>query len=232
MRTLNAAIRLLLGLVLTVVETSPAQTPRSLVGARFDAVVVTVVDGDTFDVVREGEKLSVRIRLEGVDSPERGEPFSDRARTFTRVLLFDQKVRVTGRDIDRYGRLVARVNVAGNDASVQLVQAGLACHYTAYSSDPLLARAESESRAAGRGFWARDAQKPRCTTGTRQAPDGRGTGAVEKPVASGFRGNTSSHVYHASWCPNYTCRNCTRVFANEADAKAAGYRPAGDCLGK
>jgi methylphosphotriester-DNA--protein-cysteine methyltransferase len=44
-----------------------------------------------------------------------------------------------------------------------------------------------------------------------------------------LHGNVKSRVYHRSSCRNYTCQNCTRVFQSEAEAKAAGFRPAGDC---
>jgi endonuclease YncB( thermonuclease family) len=219
-------------ITLSICVVPDAQTLRDLVGVTINARIVSVVDGDTVDMVPDGESRAVRVRLEGVDAPERSEPFNQQARTFTRVLLFDQTVRATGRDVDRYGRLVARLNVAGKDASVEITYAGLACHYTVYSSDPLLARAETEARSAGRGFWAVGAQRPACATRERarpSAPASGGTGAVAK---AGFRGNTKSHVYHASWCPNFTCSNCTRLFTTEADAQAAGFRPAGDCLRK
>ncbi len=165
------------------------------------------------------------MRLEGIDAPERGEPFSSAATRWARVLLFDQVARVEGRDVDAYGRLVARVTVHGRDASVELIRAGLACHFTRYSSDAALARAEAEARQAGRGFWATGAARPRCATASREAVHSGKDGN-----AAVFRGNTSSRVYHAPWCRNDNCRNCTRVFQSEAEARAAGFRPAGDCL--
>lgn len=198
---------------------------RQLVGVTFDARVTKVSDGDTVYVIRAGERTPIHVRLEGIDAPERGESFSDPARTFVRVLLFDQQVRVSGRDVDRYGRLVARLVVRDKDASVELVRAGLACHYTYYSSDPVLKRAEAEARAAGRGFWAPGVPKPRCANPSSPS---RATPLIT-PTAP-FHGNTSSHIYHAASCPNYTCRNCTRLFVSEAEARTAGFRPARDCL--
>lgn len=200
---------------------------RALVGTTFDARVVSITDGDTVDVRPAGQTRPLRIRLEGIDAPERGEPFSDRARTFARVLLFDQPVRVEGRDVDRYGRLVARIRVGGKDASEELVGAGIACHYTVFASDPALARREADARAQGRGFWAAGAAKPQCVTGSRPpSPPAN----VRSGAPGAFHGNISSRVYHSPSCRNYTCKNCTRVFASESEAKAAGFRPAGDCL--
>jgi micrococcal nuclease len=222
--------RCVLILALATVSVTYAQV-RDLVGAPFDAKVVSIIDGDTVDVIRTTDKRTVRIRLDGIDAPERGEPFSDVAARTARVLLFDQSARIQGRDVDRYGRLVARISVRGQDASVQLVRAGVACHYTKYSSDAVLARAETDARREGRGFWATGAPKPRCTTVTSSALAlAGGSGQNGNSNGTIFHGNTSSRVYHSASCRNYNCRNCTRIFHSEAEAQAAGFTPAGDCL--
>jgi micrococcal nuclease len=220
-------------------QRSSATTGRQdLVGKQFDAIVSRVGDGDTLDAVPVGESRSIRMRLEGVDAPEQGEAFGREAMGVLRTLLVDQRVRVHGRDLDRYGRLIARIVRGDVDASVRLVRAGLACH--AYAYDALLAEEEAQARRAGTGFWAASARKPACVTDTafsarQQRPpaareDTSSIAPAPRPPAATFRGNVSSHVYHAPSCPNYTCRNCTQVFATEAAAKAAGYRPASDCL--
>ena len=203
--------------------TVPAeQAPANLVGKRFPATVVSVSDGDTFDVLL-GDRRTLRIRLHGVDSPERGEPFSQQARNFTRVLLFDQRVDVSGRDVDRYGRLVARVMVKGVDASVAIVRAGLACHFTQYSDDKDLADGEASAKTDKRGFWSANAQRPACAV--------RETGGVaSKFPGAAFIGNVNSRLFHAPSCRNALCANCTRPFASRADAERAGFRAAGDCL--
>jgi len=213
------------------------QPLRDLVGRPFDARVVTIVDGDTLEVVRDGERLHIRLRLEGIDTPERGEEYSQQATRFSRALLFERRVRVTGSEVDAFGRLVARVSLASQDASIVLLEAGLACHFTRYSRDLRLAAAQTTARAAGRGFWAAGATKPRCAragaAAGSAAPSSVGRGATVEPrrtTTSTLHGNTSSHVYHASWCPNFNCRNCTAVFSDAQKAAAAGFRPAQDCL--
>ena len=201
---------------------------------------MAIIDGDTFDAVPthsgplDSTTGTIRIRLHGIDTPERGEPFSAAATRSARVLLFDQRATVEGRDVDRNGRLVARVTVGGADVRTALLEAGLACHWVEYSSEAVLAAAEAQARAQGRGFWAEGAQRPRCTTSASRATAASGApgreGRDEGPVV--FHGNTFSRVYHAPWCRNYTCKNCTRPFGSDAEAQAAGFRPAGDCLGK
>jgi endonuclease YncB( thermonuclease family) len=119
----------------------------------FTAECVAVIDGDTIAVRRNGEKL--RIRLEGIDCPERGEPYSRRARNFTNSLAYGKVVELRPKEYDQYGRLVARVIVDGQDVSLALVQAGLARHYKRFSSDPVLADAERKAREERIGIWSR-----------------------------------------------------------------------------
>ncbi len=113
---------------------------RALVGKTMSGTVTSIVDGDTIHVSL-GNTSTVTVRLDGIDTPERGEPFSAQATRATRVLLFTKTVALTGTDVDRYGRLVARIHVGGLDVSEELVHEGLACHFTRYSSDPMLANA-------------------------------------------------------------------------------------------
>jgi micrococcal nuclease len=205
-----------------------AQAP-ALVGTSFDATVVRIADGDTVEVLRAGERQPLRVRLEGVDAPELGEAFSRDAQLFLRRLMLDKRVRVSGRDVDRYGRLVARLVIAGQDASFELLAAGLACQR--FATDATLAAAESRARSGGVGFWAATATKPQCVARSRGASAGTPP-APRAPAAAPavqVRANVATGVYHRPACPNFTCRNCTRVFASEAEARSAGFRPAGDC---
>ena len=115
---------------------------------------VGVHDGDTISVMKAGR--AVRIRLEGIDCPELGQDFGTRAKQFTSTLVFGKDVQVKEFNRDQYGRMVARIMIAGQDVSLELVKAGLACtHYKRYSSDPLLAaEAEAEARRLKKGFWS------------------------------------------------------------------------------
>ena len=85
-----------------------AQGPANLLNRQVSARVVAVLDGDTVDVVIPPNRRE-RVRLHGADTPEMQEPFNNAARNRTRVLLFERDVTLHGRDVDTYGRLVARV---------------------------------------------------------------------------------------------------------------------------
>lgn len=209
--------------LLACLDAAPARL-SNLVGRTFQARVVGVIDGDTLDVLKSDVKRSIRLRLDGIDAPESGEPFSRQAKNLTRVLSFDQQVTVIGKDVDRYGRLVARVLVGSSDVSVSLVSSGLACHFLKYSDDQNLAAAEARAKAAKLGFWAPDAQKPRCVAMNK------GPSAINALLADGFFGNTNSRVYHSATCKNAHCKNCTQQFSTRTAAEQAGFKPAKDCL--
>jgi endonuclease YncB( thermonuclease family) len=163
-RLVLVCLLLILAQSAALAQRGVSQTHRKdLVGRQFDAKVVRVADADTIEAVVAGESRPIRIRLEGVDAPEQSEVFSREAIARLRTLVFDRMVRVTGRELDRYGRLVARVAANGTDASRELVRAGLACH--AYKYDAMLARDEADARAARAGFWSAG-KKPVCVTRT------------------------------------------------------------------
>ena len=133
-----------------------------LLGQTLSATIVSVADGDTVRARIDGSGQTLRIRLEGIDTPEQGEPFSTQARNATRVMMFNKKVQLKVTDVDPYDRLVARIILDGKDSSLELVEAGLACHFTRFVNDPVLAKAQASARSAGRGFWAAGAAKPGC----------------------------------------------------------------------
>jgi len=115
-------------------------------------LVVKVIDGDTFDMKSGTEKI--RVRLFGIDAPERGQAFNVKAKEFTASLIAGKEVRVIVHDQDRYGRSVADVyGTDGQHVNAEIVKAGFAWHFTRYSNDPELAVLEHEARQARRGLW-------------------------------------------------------------------------------
>ena len=150
--------------------------------ASFVGKVVAVHDGDTISVMRSGR--AERVRLDGIDSPERGQEYSKQAKLFLSEMIFGRIVAVEARDRDRYGRTVGRVVLDGRDAGLELVKAGLAWHFTHYSADPLLARAEREARAARRGLWTQPNPLPPWEFRHR-ASRARGVARLVAPPGSG-----------------------------------------------
>ena len=113
--------------------------------------VVHVTDGDTVVVWTGGR--TVTVRLAEIDAPEDGQPGGDEAREALSRMVAGRSVSVDGRDIDRYGRLVAHVAVDGLDASEEMLRRGHAWHFARYSDDARLAGLEQAARAARVGIW-------------------------------------------------------------------------------
>lgn len=116
--------------------------------------VVGIKDGDTFEVLIDG-KAEV-VRLAHIDCPERRQPYGKAAKQFASDLCFgkDVIVKEEGRR-DRYGRMIAVVRLPkGPVVNKELIRAGLAWHFTRYSSDTSYARLEQQARAARTGLWA------------------------------------------------------------------------------
>ena len=98
------------------------------------ATLVKVVDGDTIDVkLANGEQE--RIRLIGIDTPERGETCFTEATDRLKALLADGQVTLMKdkSERDRYGRLVRYVCSAGGIFTEgRLVREGYAVPYRYY----------------------------------------------------------------------------------------------------
>lgn len=155
-----------------------------------------VSDGDPLDIVPAGESRAIRVRVFGVDTPERGEPFSRVARNHTRVLAFGKPVRVTGESVDTCGRLVARLRIGDVDLGADLLREGLACHYARYSNDRAYAEAQAAAQTRGDGFWAPQRHKAPVRVAAagagRAGSSGRAARVVTRRVVTPIRPRSRS----------------------------------------
>jgi endonuclease YncB( thermonuclease family) len=91
----------------------------------FNGKVVKVSDGDTIQVMQNGHAL--KIRLAGIDCPEKGQPFGQAAKRFVLDLVAQKAVTVQVETKDRFGRSVAEVMLSdGRSLNRELVRAGYA----------------------------------------------------------------------------------------------------------
>lgn len=120
--------------------------------------VVGVADGDTVTVL-DAQHVQHKIRLAGIDAPEKSQPFGNRSKQSLSDLAFDKAVVVETDKRDRYGREVGKVLVNGRDVNLIQVERGMAWHYKAYASEQsvndqrLYEAAETGARTAKRGLW-------------------------------------------------------------------------------
>jgi endonuclease YncB( thermonuclease family) len=122
--------------------------------AAYQAEVIGITDGDTIEVLRGRSRM--KLRLDGIDAPERGQAFAERARERVSVLAFGKTVRVEPRGNDRYGRALARVVLPdGSILNETLVAEGLAWWYRRYApKQRRLEELEEGARDKGIGLWA------------------------------------------------------------------------------
>ncbi len=121
--------------------------------------VVGIADGDTLTVL-SAQRQQHRVRLSGIDAPEKSQAFGQVSKQHLSDLVFGQTVSVVFHKRDRYERiLVGKVLVNGADAGLNQIQSGLAWHYKRYereqSAEDRVAygRAEEQARAERRGLW-------------------------------------------------------------------------------
>lgn len=136
----------------------------ALIGIAFSAIafegkVVGVSDGDTITVL-DSNRVQHKIRVAGIDAPEKGQDFGVKAKEYMSGLVFDKTVNLPEAKIDKYGRTVSRVLVGNTDAGIEMIKAGLAWHYKKYEIEQLPAdrvsygSAEIKARNEHIGLWS------------------------------------------------------------------------------
>lgn len=117
------------------------------------AKVVSILDGDTYEAILEN-KQTIRVRMEGIDAPEKGMPFYQKSKKHLSNLCFGEKVRIEITEIDLYNRLIAYTYLEnGQELSHEMIKSGYAWHFKKYNSDTILSKLEIEARNLKKGLW-------------------------------------------------------------------------------
>jgi len=145
----------------------------------FQGKVVGVADGNTVTVLRGKEQ--VKVRLDGIDAPEKNQSFGTTSKDALAGLVFGKTVTVQSKGTDRYGRTLGVISVGDTNVNQKLVAGGWAWHYKQYSSDETLARLESQAKSASSGLWADANPLPPWDFLSRQRS---GSGSAERPPKS------------------------------------------------
>jgi endonuclease YncB( thermonuclease family) len=136
--------RLLLPLLLLFTLSAQAKT--------LEGKVVKIADGDTLTLLTSINE-QIKIRLAGIDTPERKQPFGNRAKQALSSLAFQKQALVEVETIDRYGRTVGVVFVDGQNINAELVKQGMAWVYREYNKDRALYELESKAKEKKLGLW-------------------------------------------------------------------------------
>ena len=139
--------QLLLAVVLVLLQVVPAF-------ADFSGLVVSVLDGDTIEVLHNHRPE--RIRLNGIDCPEKGQAFGHKAKEAASALVFAKEVTLQTYGKDKYGRTIADVLLPdGTNVNHELVKHGWCWWDQKYAPENvILAELQRRARRSGVGLWA------------------------------------------------------------------------------
>lgn len=132
--------------------------PLSTLAGDLTGKVVHVSDGDSMIVLTNGTEQ--RVRMHGIDAPERKQPYNRKARQSLAELVAGKTVTVQYDKEDKYGRIVGKVLVDGTDAGLVQLQRGMAWFYRFYQEElepedrAAYAQAEDLARRDRLGLWA------------------------------------------------------------------------------
>lgn len=216
--------------------------------------VVGIADGDTITVLHDNKPE--KIRLYGIDCPEKHQNFGQRAKQVASDEVFNKNVNIKPVTTDRYGRTIAMVYYDGNQSlNEKLIESGLAWVYTQYCDQPQCQdwiMIEKNACLKKKGLWSIPSPEPpwefrhspaKPKTDTSESPittyknynhySTQSSSSVKpSPSVTGvgtYHGNTSSRKFHRAGCRHYDCSNCTAVFSSRGEAIRAGYSPCGVC---
>lgn len=148
----------------------------SLFAETLSGKVVSIADGDTITVL-DSDHQQHKIRLSGIDAPEKRQPFGQKSKEHMSQLVFDKQVNVVWAKHDRYQRIIGKVMVADPacskpdcpktvDAGLSQISVGLAWWYRQYAREQLSGDrqryeiAESEAKARQAGLWTEKEPMP------------------------------------------------------------------------
>jgi endonuclease YncB( thermonuclease family) len=144
--------RLIIGLVIYALCACLAQAEI------LSGKVVKIADGDTLTVLDKSNRQH-KVRLIGIDAPERKQPFGTVSRQNLATLVFGKTIAVEWHKRDRYERILGKVLLNGKDVNLEQIKVGLAWHYKQYDRDQLpadrklYAEAQKAASLKGTGLW-------------------------------------------------------------------------------
>lgn len=116
--------------------------------------VISIADGDTITILTKN-KDQIKIRLHGIDCPEKKQPFGMAAKQFTSDLVFGKAIKVKITDTDRYGRSIGIVYLNNSEIlNEKILVAGFAWHYKKYDQNSAWAELENMARKKKVGIWS------------------------------------------------------------------------------
>lgn len=143
--------------LLAISIVAAAVGPVAAAEATITGTVTRVADGDTLTIATsQGPR---KIRLNGIDAPERHQPFGEQSRVSLTDLTEGRTIEATCAKVDRFGRDVCKVRRGDLDVGLEQIRRGLAWHFKRYADEQsssdraAYAAAEDQARRERRGLW-------------------------------------------------------------------------------
>ena len=149
---------LLLGIIASLIV--PLSHADSLTGR-----VVGVSDGDTLTLLDESHDRH-KIRLAGIDSPEKGQAYGRYCKQSLSDMTYDQVVSVEWNKRDKYGRIVGKVIVGQIDVNLEQINRGCGWYYKKYQHEQTLrdqidySKSEKLAKDQRVGLWSEEGPTP------------------------------------------------------------------------
>lgn len=130
----------------------------SLEAATLQGKVVSVADGDTITVL-DSQKTQHKIRLQGIDAPERAQAFGNKSKQSLHEMVHGKQVTVDYQKKDKYGRVVGKILLNNTDVCLEQIKRGMAWHYKQYANEQpkedreTYSLAEQQAKTELKGLW-------------------------------------------------------------------------------
>lgn len=113
--------------------------------------VIDVLDGDT--VKLRSDWHIYKIRLAGIDAPEKQQAYGVQSKIYLDHLIADKDVSIKVLSCDQYGRYVGKIYLNGKDINGEMIRSGYAWHYNHFDSNPVYAGFMLDAQRSNRGLW-------------------------------------------------------------------------------
>lgn len=115
--------------------------------------VTGITDGDTFTLLT-GNNQQLKIRLYGIDCPEKGQDYGKQCKLFLSNLIFSKNVQLQGKGFDRYKRTLAIVFINGVNVNEEMLHNGMAWHFIKYDKNAAWDAIQAQAKKQKLGLWS------------------------------------------------------------------------------
>lgn len=115
--------------------------------------VIKITDGDTF-VLLTGSKEQIKIRLHGIDAPEKKQDYGTVSKNYLSNLVFKKDIIIEYKNRDRYGRRIGIAFMEGVNVNEKMLSEGMAWHFKKYDTNSQWSVLESKAKEEKKGLWS------------------------------------------------------------------------------